>query len=295
MTKGVLIAAFDSITSTGEKLHYRRLAKFAAQLAREQLNLPVALITDEPIDGFEETVVVDKPLPSQRIVRVGKVHDSFPWYNNIRIQANKLTPWDQTLMIDADFMISNSQLNTLFDTDIDFALAGSSDVNLIGFGSNDDSKDKNRYQLMPDCTIPQYWATVMYWNHTADEYFEYAKTIAENYVFYAANFNFNPNIFRNDYVFSIVAHMLPTQQLGLKFNYADGDCLINFSDGVLSIDQHVNTTEKFDPKPDWNQIIRLESINLKSHIPKPNWHIINKQLATDYMLQNFERFMHKRD
>ena len=51
--------------------------------------------------------------------------------------------------------------------------------------------------------------------------------IAENYQYYARIFGFNPTQYRNDMVFSVVSHMLPSYDIPFKMWMASADCTID--------------------------------------------------------------------
>ena len=248
MSSGVLFVAFDSVTDQGNKLRYTELAKVAATLVKRHLGLPVGIVTDKPIVGFDEQIIVEKPAASSRHVLLKDLHESYDWYNDYRRQLFKLTPFDQTLLLDADYFLQTNQYLKCFEFDAPFQI-----IKSVYDPTNRKSFDK--YTSLPNRTIPQCWATAMYWNRDAATYFEYANMVAENYQYYARIFGFSHKQYRNDMVFSIVAHMLPTYSMpwrmwmtssdcklvdanrcGLKFNYNNNTIRINNDVHVLSKD-----------------------------------------------------------
>ena len=249
MSKGVLFVAFDSALDNGKTLQYTELAKIAANRARRHLKLPVGIVTDAPVDGFDETVLVNKPASSNRHTLIG----SYAWHNDYRRQLFDLTPWDQTLLLDVDYILQTDQFLTAFEFNGDFQIASK-----VYDPTGRDSFAK--YQRLPNRTIPQVWATAIYWNKSAKTYFEYANMIAENYEYYAKVFNFSSTQYRTDMVFSIVAHMLPVYQFPQSMWMVSSDC------DLIGADQR---GLKFEYN---NSVIRVNN----------DVHILDKSILTDY-------------
>ena len=217
MSKGVLFVAFDSTTDQGNTLEYTRLAKISANLVRRHLGLPVGIVTDKSIVGFDEQIIVEKPNAESRHVLFGDKHESYNWYNDYRRHLYNLTPWKQTLLLDVDYFLQSNRYLTCFDFDAPFQV-----IESVYDPTGRNSFDK--YKYLPNRTIPQRWATAMYWNSNAKEHFEYANMIAENYEYYSRIFGFSHKQYRNDMVFSIVSHMLPSYSMPWNMWMTSSDC-----------------------------------------------------------------------
>ena len=217
MSSGVLLVAFDSATDQGSTLHYTELAKVCANLVRKHLNLPVGIVSNTKVDGFEENIIVDKPSADQRHVLVDGLHQSYNWYNDYRRHLYNLTPFDCTLLLDVDYFLQTDQYLKCFEFDAPFQI-----INQVYDPTGRNSFGK--YAMLPNRTIPQCWATAMYWNRDAAEYFEYANMIADNYKYYSRVFGFSHKQYRNDMVFSIVDHMLPSYNIPWRMNMVSSDC-----------------------------------------------------------------------
>ena len=168
MSKGVVIVAFDSDTDQSNTLKYTELAKISAAQVRRHLNLPVAIVTDKSIDGFDDVLIVDKPTSTTRHVKIDERHKNYNWYNDYRRQLFYMTPYDQTLLIDADYFVQSDSLLRCFEYNDDFQIVGN-----VYDPTGRNSFDK--YRFLPNRTIPQLWATAMYWNRNAITHFDYAK------------------------------------------------------------------------------------------------------------------------
>lgn len=247
MSKGVVIVAFDSDTDQSNTLKYTELAKISAALVRRHLNLPVAIVTDKSIDGFDDVLIVDKPTSTTRHVQIDERHENYNWYNDYRRQLFYLTPYDQTLLIDADYFIQSDSFLRCFEYNDDFQIVGN-----VYDPTGRNSFDK--YRLLPNRTIPQLWATAMYWNRNASTHFDYANSVADNYDYYSRVFEFSPNQYRNDMVFSIVGHMLPTSIMPWKMWMTSADCELvdaderglkfEFDNSVIRVNNDVHVLSK---------------------------------------------------
>jgi len=202
MSKGVLIFAYNS------KLDYTSIACLAAQLVRKHLDLPVTLVTDSDLDRdysmFEQVIVQPKTGTSyERVFEFPGGSQVVPWHNQNRSNAYDLSPYDQTLLIDADYLIFNSSLKSLFDTNLEFACHDKvSELTQQGTGLT------NARVGIPG--IPMQWATVVYFtrNKLAESIFVFMQTIKQNYLYYAGAYNFSTALFRNDYTLSIALQAL---------------------------------------------------------------------------------------
>ena len=120
MSKGVLFVAFDSALDNGKNLRYTELAKIAAAKVRKHLKLPVGIVTDQQVDGFDETVIVSKPAGAARHTLIG----TYNWHNDYRRQLYNLTPWTQTLLLDVDYFLQTDQYLNAFEFDGAFQILG---------------------------------------------------------------------------------------------------------------------------------------------------------------------------
>lgn len=263
MSSGVLLVAFDSVTDQGTALRYTELAKVCANLVRKHLKLPVGIVSDIPIEGFDEQIIVKRPKSSERHVQMKRVHEYYNWHNDFRRQLFNLTPFKKTLLLDTDYFLQSNQYSKCFEIDAPFQI-----VNSVYDPTGRKSFDQ--FKLMPNRTIPQSWATAMYWNQDAKDYFDYANMIVENYEYYARVFGFSHRQYRNDMVFSIVSHMLPTVGFAQKMWMTSSDCYFvdansqgikfQYNNNVIRINNDVHILSKDIMSEDNLEILHRWSI-----------------------------------
>ena len=261
MSSGVLLVAFDSVTDQGKTLRYTELAKVCANLVRKHLKLPVGIVSDTKVEGFDEHIIVNKPIADTRHVAIDNVHQSYNWYNDYRRQLFNLTPFKRTLLLDVDYFLQTNQYLKCFEFDAPFQI-----INRVYDPTRRKSFDK--YLTLPNRTIPQCWATAMYWNQDASEYFEYANMIADNYKYYSRVFGFSHKQYRNDMVFSIVSHMMSGYNMPWAMHMTSGDCaLVDANDHGLKLQYG-------------NNVIRINS----------DVHVLNKSIMSDSNLDYLQNW-----
>ena len=210
MTQGVLLFAYNT-----KNMDYTKQALFCAKLIKKHLNKEVALVTDHEqyikrefpyytkyIDHIITTGV--KTEFQERTSNDGLYFsDKQRWYNTNRSTCYDLTPFDETLVIDTDVLIFNSELNSCFESPEDFLI--SKDYNFV-----DTKKDYSEFNKVSETTCDMFWATAFYFKKTKfmGIFFELIQHIKENWHFYRLVYEIGPLKFRNDFAFSIAIHML---------------------------------------------------------------------------------------
>jgi hypothetical protein len=193
----VLIYAFNT------NFDYVSAATFAAKQVKKYLNLPVTVITDAVIESeYFDVIVLKKTETSTRVYRshTGELLE-LEWLNKNRVSAYELSPYDRTLLIDADFFMFNSALRPIFDTDIDMACydkindVTGGEVDLIRLGVT---------------SPPMLWATVLYFRKSpmAEAIFSFMATIKENWDYYSLLYRFPSGSYRNDFALSVAMQTL---------------------------------------------------------------------------------------
>lgn len=186
MTRGVLLFAFNS-----PEYDYVKMAEFTAKRVKHFLNLPTTLVTDKAssksisINIFDQVITIDSDTNNQLHGRI--------WLNKGRYQAFDLSPYDETLLLDVDYVVNSDRLNKTFEIMDDFVCHET-----ISFIMNE--YDKREY-LSENQTIPALWATVVTFKKTqrVKQIFECLKMVQENYEHYANIHKFSLDTYRNDY------------------------------------------------------------------------------------------------
>jgi len=200
MSKGIVIFAYNSAYD------YVDMARTSAALAKRHLKLPVTLITDQEVDypEFDTVIVHERTDPVQLKMTDGELK---PWHNQTRPSVYALTPYEQTLVIDADYFVMNSELRNLFATDLDFAC----------YNTAQDITGIAELQCnIGNTSIPMQWATVMYFRRSelAEAVFDFMRYIRQNYEFYSLMYNFRADKYRNDFALSIAIQTLTGYNTG---------------------------------------------------------------------------------
>jgi len=160
MTKGVVLFAFNT------EIDYVKMSINSAERIKNYLGLPVTLVTDSVnylYNSFENKInLFDKIIKSEdTTLQTKKFCDGYMqsarhvWKNTNRANVFDISPYEQTLVIDVDYIINSSFLNNCFEIDKDFLIFKDS-CDLSGWRKTDEFKYLNQY------SIPFYWATVFY-------------------------------------------------------------------------------------------------------------------------------------
>lgn len=214
-TQGVLIYAFNN-----KEIDYVKLAVEAAKRVKFFLDKPITLVTDSP-NWLEETMpesvhLFDNIIDMREKFSAFKIVGNYRNYNDGTLSSKKLefknhmrsktydiTPYDETLVIDCDFLIANDTLKYCWNQPFDF-LIWKDAVDLSGY-----RKDPS-FEKLSDYTIDFYWATVFFFRKTKETeiFFNLIEHVKENWNFYKMIYQFSSGLFRNDHTFSVAIHIM---------------------------------------------------------------------------------------
>jgi hypothetical protein len=159
------------------------MAKWSAQNIARHLGIPTHIITDSaPSDN------------ARHFTDVGQV----TWHNLNRIDAYQLSPWDRTLVLDADYVVATNQLRSVLDCDADF-LAHRWAYDVTGCNTFEG------LNWFGDVRMPMWWATVMVFNKSksAQLIFDAMVMIRNNWTHYRNIYKNSVVTYRNDHALSI--------------------------------------------------------------------------------------------
>jgi hypothetical protein len=273
MSKGVLLFANNNL-----RIDYIKQAAFCASRIKKYMNLPVAIATDNVECAksfeFEYYIQTDSPKYTQNKFFYNGVYNSttLQWSNHSRFECYNITPFDKTLVMDTDYIVSNDVLLNSFKIDADLMMYKSiCDVGL--------DRNNKEFDYITETSIPMWWATVFYFKKTAQTkmFFDLVAHIKEEWNYYRLSYQIANRNFRNDFAFSIAAHILSglneqtfVKELPGKFWFTSD------RDIPLSID---NETIRF-------LIDQNENANyIAAKIKDSNVHIMNK-FALQELIKN---------
>ena len=206
MTTGALIFAFNN-----EQTDYVALARWCAENIRRHLDIPTAIVTDldagDPrVSGFDRVITANATSGGKRYFE--DYQASVTWHNAGRTDAFDLSPWQQTLVLDADYVVASNQLKTLLDSDQEF-LAHASAYDITG---SSDFVDLNHYG---EYRMPMSWATVMMFRKCehAELIFDCMKMVKANWNHYKQLYKIPSPTYRNDHALSIALNLVNGQTL----------------------------------------------------------------------------------
>ena len=182
MTAGALIFAFNN-----EQIDYVSMAKWSAKNIERHLGIPTRIITNDDIE-----------LTGTNSRWFGDYNTNVTWHNESRTDAYLLSPWDQTLVIDADYIVASDQLKTVLDSEQDF-LAHRWAYDIVGL------HDFEGLNYFGSNNMPMWWATVMMFrrNRQAELIFETMTMIKNNWDHYRRLYKNSKATYRNDHALSI--------------------------------------------------------------------------------------------
>jgi hypothetical protein len=228
MSAGVLIYCFDS-----EKVKYHTVANFCISQIKKHLNLPVTVVTNASTEKFlknnNSTVIVENKTGNKRIYK----NEVVDWFNLERAKSYEYTPYDTTILLDADYFVYTNNLLQFIDTGYDFLL----------HNKVHDLTGRTSFEYTSFSMLPIVWATVTIFkkNTTTEKIFRLIQHIQNNYSYFCNLYRIDFKNFRNDYAFAIAMHqlnindyipskmsmlttdtnILEINESGIKFQYAD--------------------------------------------------------------------------
>jgi hypothetical protein len=194
MTTGALIFAFNN-----ERTDYVKMAAWSAKRIRRRLKIPVTIVTDAEDPGLSDQFeMVIKMVPQTGGKRYFDDYaDTVSWHNAGRTDAYTLSPYDQTLVLDSDYVVCSDQLQQVLAAPQEF-VAHRTAFNVARPDEPfSDTFGRNQF--------PMWWATVMMFRRgpTAQYIFESMTMIKNNWQHYRDLYGITETNYRNDYALSI--------------------------------------------------------------------------------------------
>jgi hypothetical protein len=185
MSKGILIFAFNN-----EKIDYEKIANANKLMIEYNMDVPVHIISKTT-----ETV-------SSTTRHYRDYNETLSFNNGLRWDAFHLSPFDETLVLDADYLIMNNRLNAIWGN-----------VNSLMMNTQIQPLYANEFienDRLNAGGINMAWATAIYFKKTklAETFFTLMKHVHDNYLYYRQVYELEGNLYRNDFSASIARHML---------------------------------------------------------------------------------------
>lgn len=208
MTTGATILAFNNGT-----IDYLAMAAWSAHRIKHWLKIPVCVVTDQTkVDPvFDHVVTVSAQGRRRRYFQ--DLGTTVPWHNANRADAYDLTPWDRTLLLDADYVVNSDVLESMLAAPQDF-LCHRWAWDVATNKHLDDLNWFGRYRF------PQWWATVIVFDRTphAKHVFDSMRMVREGWEHYRLLYSIANPTFRNDHALSIAlglcsGHTLVTKDI----------------------------------------------------------------------------------
>lgn len=213
-TRGVLMYAHNN-----SEIDYLKIACANALMVQKNLQVKVTLVTDSGTLGwgkqsmgedfldlcFENIIEVDRNYTFDNIRNFSDTvytTKSLQFYNCNHWQAYMLSPYDETLFIDSDYLIMSDALGACWGSNNDVM------INHRIYSPNDIVAPYSK--TIDDFGITLYWATVIYFRKSdlAEHMFSIVEHVQNNYEYYKDLYSFSNSMFRNDNAFSVAIHTL---------------------------------------------------------------------------------------
>lgn len=239
------IIAFANNNGTTD---YVSIAKKSLKLAEKTLGLPTTLISLDDLNYNNTRYDID----TEQFVE---------WKNYDRCLAYELSPYDETIVIDADYLILDDSLNKIFDCSWDYLLQREN----LSLTTTYPTK-------MGTTSLPYVWATVFAFRKTEKSklFFDLILRIQNNYSYYKLLFNVDQRNFRNDYAFAMADIILNGYSVPVQ----------GLAGTMITVDQVIQSITKKD-----NKLVIKD--NTKSYVlPLTNLHVMSKlYLQSDNFLE----------
>lgn len=231
MSNGFLVFAFNN-----EKINYIKQAEELARRVKLHLGLPTSLVTDVNVESnvFDQVIKIqDNYRTTKKKYRNGLDNERLSFRNIARIQAYNLSPYSKTIVADSDLLIGNSNLIKCFTQSSAVCMYDNS-YDICSY------RKTQEFTWISDIGCKFYWATCVYFekNEQSKLFFDAVNHVYENYTYYKRLYQINSNLYRNDFSFSIAAHIMNNYQKGNFIGKMPDTMYYSLdTDKILKIDQ----------------------------------------------------------
>jgi len=189
-------------------------------MAKDNLDLPVCLVTKKGTNDyamsehgkryaskcFDDIVVLDDNvsfIDNTKGFSDGRWQSrNLPYYNSMQTECYKYSPFDETILLDADYLVMSNNLNQCWGSALDFTVNYYSHNFGDGLGY--------RKTPMGHRGMNTIWSTCVYFRKSEymDKFFDLVSYIKEHWQYYYSLYGVQTRLYRNDYVFTIAHHIM---------------------------------------------------------------------------------------
>ena len=295
-SKGAIFLAYNH-----KIINYVKLACLSASSVRKYLNLSCSLITDPgslryferhyPISIIEKifkNVIIDEKTDEDykeeyfySKYKIGNIDNIRKYYdtpystftsqfkNLTKHNIYNLTPYDQTILFDVDYLVNNDILNLAFNIDAPVQLYKNAQSLKNVIPANISDKRLN------EAGIPLYWSTVIYFDKSpmSKMFFDMWKHVKENYDYYQSVYKFPGGLYRTDFAVSISMHLLKGFNDCIDDVFAELPAspmkYMAYKDDIASVDKNGIVFLANNYEEEWNNIL--------TYSEGENLHLMNKR------------------
>lgn len=213
------------------------------------------------------------------VMHVFENKGNLPWHNRTRPNAYRDSPYDETILVDVDFIFQDSNLDSLWGSNTPIMM-NRKVIPIINSTHAKKSKFPEE-EMVGKFTIPLFWATLVYFNRSnfSKSFYNIVNHIHDNYEYYQKIYDFDRTMYRNDFSFSIALHMMngfviPGSEFEIPFKFI----LATTMDQAYRVDK--NSTKFIVHTRDWKSLWHM--VNIKGI----SYHCMNK-ISLKYKYEQF--------
>jgi hypothetical protein len=189
-------------------MDYVRLAAYCANRVRRHWRLPVTLVTDETEYAFDvephfDTIIKRGRTRYQTKRLYPDYNELLTFFNKDRVMADVISPYDETIVIDTDYLVSTDTIPRLWQ---------GQPLLIARYAHSLSNQAIPAYlEKLHPTTIPMYWASVICFDKTSpvtQRFFKHWREAIRYYGYYAKLFKYEPELFRNDFAVTVAHHLL---------------------------------------------------------------------------------------
>ena len=191
-------------------------------------------------------------------------------FNNLnKHEVFELSPYDQTILFDVDFLVNNAILNLAFDVNSPIQLYRNAQT------LKNIEPDHNLDKRLNDVGIPLHWSTIIYFDKSpmSKMFFDMWAHVKENYDYYQSLYKFPEGLYRTDFAVSISMHLLKNfvEYTDDLFAELPGSPMkyMAYKDDIASVDKNGIVFFANNYKEEWNNIL--------TYSEGENLHMMNKR------------------